>query len=285
MGHLTPWQMLETSWNSPLNLGAKMSFSRHRREFLDAEGSCLELAAIDGKGLDPRNSTFQVTQVVSKKVFVSYGPLHAVTVRLRRGFGLRLGLLVHLAPFRDLRTKADIEAGCCLLAEPPLVFVPLDLEILVCEHCLSSMHSEGVTCGCTTFCSPRCLTDAMAAGHRFLCHQSAKAQQLVNVFDELHAVGEAFRLAVKLLALCAAQGCRWEHCRGLHGMPWWDTAGLSGFEDEALHTTETVLELLHQLLPLPLDSLDVHELAVLVGRVRMPLVFSRPTQSVSEECC
>lgn len=146
------------------------------------------------------------------------------------------------------------------------MFVPLD-EILVCEYCLSSMHSEGATCGCTTFCSLRCLADAMAAGHRFLCRQSAKAQQLANFFDELHAVGEAFRLAVKLLALCVAQG-RWEQCRGLHGMPWWDTAGLSEFEDAALHTTETVLVLLRQLLPL---QLDVHELAVLVGQVRMPL--------------
>lgn len=56
------------------------------------------------------------------------------------------------------------------------------------------------------------------------------------------------------------------------GVPWWLT--VPGFEgrlrEEAQRITATVLELLRELLPLP-DGFDSHQLAMMVGRVRMHL--------------
>lgn len=135
-----------------------------------------------------------------------------------------------------------------------------------------------VTCGCATFCSTECLASSMASGHSFLCTGIESTSdlgivaQLDELLQELGNIGEAIRLSVRLLARGAVEGS-YLAC-GLWGVPWWQT--VAGFEGrlsaEALETTDRVLELIGQLMPLP-EGFDVNDLATLVGRVRMYLAL------------
>eukprot|EP00434_Breviolum_minutum_P033373 symbB.v1.2.029529.t3/scaffold3233.1/size60571/5 len=181
-----------------------------------------------------------------------------------------------------VRTNAFIDAECCLLAEPPLVMIQLassKRETSACEHCLNPLFPSDamVTCGCATFCSTECLASSMASGHSFLCtgiestSDLGIVRQLDELLQELGNIGEAIRLCVRLLARGAVEGS-YLAC-GLWGVPWWHT--VAGFEGplsaEALETTDRVLELIGQLMPLP-EGFDVKDLATLVGRVRMNAV-------------
>ena len=137
----------------------------------------------------------------------------------------------------------------------------------------------------------------MASGHDFLCAESPEKAQLEQLLVEMANVGEAFRLALKLLACFIAEISQQsegeegdskalEKLRfldGFCGVPWWETTGFNAeLIPEAISTTGNVLQLLRKILPLP-KTFDTDDLASLVGRVRMNLGLKRwsPTRNGS----
>ncbi|CAK8991329.1 Histone-lysine N-methyltransferase SMYD1 (SET and MYND domain-containing protein 1) [Durusdinium trenchii] len=222
-----------------------VDLQQHRRDFLAAEGSSLELIALPDKG-----------------------------------FGVR--------------TTASIEAGCCLLAEPPLAIIQLQSsreDTVACEHCLlplrqkdaEDVQTSGECSFCrATYCCEQCVSDAWASGHDFLRASSRiELEHLEQLLVELGNVGEAFRLALKLLAKGAMSTCPdatdgrssiFTLLDGFWGAPWWETAALAPeLLQEARSTTATILELVQHFIPLP-PNFGVNDMAKLVGQVRMNAV-------------
>ena len=97
-------------------------------------------------------------------------------------------------------------------------------------------------------------------------------ESLVHLLGDLPNVGEAFRLAVKLLARGITDLQLLDLSAGLAGAPWWETAGISGhFIQEARDVTQVAFALLQTVLTDLPAEFTADDLGVLVGQLRMRL--------------
>lgn len=184
-----------------------------------------------------------------------------------------------------LRALAPIESGCCLLAESPAALLQLQnskMELLACQQCLCplSTATSGIDCQCgEQFCSKACYEMAKQQGHDRLCpallgsQEASAMESLVHLLGDLPNVGEAFRLAVKLLARGITDLQLLDLSAGLAGAPWWETAGISGhFIQEARDVTQVAFALLQTVLTDLPAEFTADDLGVLVGQLRMNAV-------------
>ncbi|CAE6971413.1 Smyd3 [Symbiodinium sp. CCMP2592] len=211
-----------------------------------------------------------------------------------RQFSLSLSLLytISRAPrswceAAGVEALAAVESGCCLLAESPVAVLQLQnskTELPACQQCLCPLSTTmcAVVCQCgDQFCSTACYEMAKQQGHERLCpallgsQEASAMESLIHLLRDLPNVGEAFRLAVKLLARAITDLQLLELSSGLAGAPWWETAGISDhLIQEARDVTQVAFTLLQAVLTDLPAEFTADDLGFLVGRLRMRLVLN-----------
>mmetsp|Transcript_69443 Transcript_69443/g.196028 ORF Transcript_69443/g.196028 Transcript_69443/m.196028 type:complete len:347 (-) Transcript_69443:11-1051(-) len=221
-------------------------------------------------------------------------------------------LAIELRPGRryGLVATADVEEQSCLLAEAPLALVQTHASrssTPACSRCLCPFAAargaedlgEMVCCACgDRYCSEACRRLAWSAEHELLCPAAGPSAEgagreaavaLRRLLSELPNIGEAFELAIRLLALSAheevelAEGEQrpvvgprlWSLLQGLAGSAWWETVRFErGQLEEARRVTQQVLELAKEVLSgqALLPDVGSDAFAHLVGQVRMNAV-------------
>eukprot|EP00439_Symbiodinium_sp_Y106_P084905 s905_g26.t5 len=184
-----------------------------------------------------------------------------------------------------VRALAPVESGCCLLAESPVAVLQLQkskTELLACQQCLCPLSTamSAVVCQCgEQFCSKTCYEMAKQQGHERLCpallgsQEASAMESLIHLLRDLPNVGEAFRLAVKLLARAITDLQLLELSAGLAGAPWWETAGISDhLIQEARDVTQVAFTLLQTVLTDLPAEFTADDLGFLVGQLRMNAV-------------
>merc|ERR1712203_138688 len=121
--------------------------------------------------------------------------------------------------------------------------------MIACSYCLYPLSncSTATRCDCGgQYCSEACQRSAANSYHGRLCSVGMSSSSLESLhalyalLDELPSVGEAFEIAVRILAAAtcsdmhAPTECEdatpvagmafWNRVKGLAGAPWWDTA-------------------------------------------------------------
>ena len=143
---------------------------------------------------------------------------------------------------------------------------------------------SAVVCQCgEQFCSKTCYEMAKQQGHERLCpallgsQEASAMESLIHLLRDLPNVGEAFRLAVKLLARAITDLQLLELSAGLAGAPWWETAGISDhLIQEARDVTQVAFTLLQTVLTDLPAEFTADDLGFLVGQLRMRLVLNWP---------